>query len=222
MSTSGTKNFDLSIAEIIEEAYERCGLEVRTGYDAQTARRSLNLMFADWSNRGVNLWTVRSATQALTQGTSAYPLGKHTVDILQIVLNRDGTDYEMDQISRANYATIPQKTTQGRPSQYYFERKISPIINVWATPENSTDTLTYYYIQQMEDADYLYNNVEAPLRFYPCMVAGLAYYMAMKRAPDRLQILKSVYEEEFSRAADMDQDFLDLALRPSGSYLRAN
>ena len=222
MSTSGTKNFDLSISEIIEEAYERCGLEVRTGYDAQTARRSLNLMFADWSNRGVNLWTVRSATQALTQGTSAYPLGKHTVDILQIVLNRDGTDYEMDQISRANYATIPQKTTQGRPSQYYFERKISPIINVWATPENSTDTLTYYYIQQLEDADYLYNNVEAPLRFYPCLVAGLAYYMAMKRAPDRLQILKSVYEEEFARASDMDQDFLDLALRPSGSYLRAN
>lgn len=222
MSTSGTRNFDLSIAEIIEEAYERCGLEVRTGYDAETARRSLNLMFADWSNRGVNLWTVRSATQALTQGTSAYPLNKHTVDILQIVLNRDGTDYEMDQISRANYATIPQKTTQGRPSQYYFERKISPIINVWATPENSTDTLTYYYIQQMEDADYLYNNVEAPLRFYPCMVAGLAYYMAMKRAPDRLQILKSVYEEEFARASDMDQDFLDLALRPSGSYLRAN
>ena len=157
MSTSGIRNFDLSIAEIIEEAYERCGLEVRTGYDAETARRSLNLMFADWSNRGVNLWTVRSATQALTQGTSAYTLNKHTVDILQIVLNRDGTDYEMDQISRANYATIPDKTTQGRPSQYYFERKISPIINVWATPENSTDTLTYYYIQQMEDADYLYN-----------------------------------------------------------------
>jgi len=222
MSTSGTRNFDLSIAEIIEEAYERCGLEVRTGYDAETARRSLNLMFADWSNRGVNLWTVRSATQALTQGTSAYTLNKHTVDILQIVLNRDGTDYEMDQISRANYATIPNKTTQGRPSQYYFDRKISPIINVWATPENSTDTLTYYYFQQMEDADYLYNNVEAPLRFYPCMVAGLAYYMAMKRAPDRLQILKSVYEEEFARASDMDQDFLDLALRPSGSYLRAN
>jgi len=222
MSTSGIRNFDLSIAEIIEEAYERCGLEVRTGYDAETARRSLNLMFADWSNRGVNLWTVRSATQALTQGTSAYTLNKHTVDILQIVLNRNGTDYEMDQISRANYATIPDKTTQGRPSQYYFDRRISPIINVWATPENSTDTLTYYYIQQMEDADYLYNNVEAPLRFYPCMVAGLAYYMAMKRAPDRLQILKAVYEEEFARASDMDQDFLDLALRPSGSYLRAN
>jgi hypothetical protein len=222
MSTSGIRNFDLSIAEIIEEAYERCGLEVRTGYDAETARRSLNLMFADWSNRGVNLWTVRSTTQALTQGTSAYTLNKHTVDILQIVLNRNGTDYEMDQISRANYATIPDKTTQGRPSQYYFDRRISPIINVWATPENSTDTLTYYYIQQMEDADYLYNNVEAPLRFYPCMVAGLAYYMAMKRAPDRLQILKAVYEEEFARASDMDQDFLDLALRPSGSYLRAN
>jgi|TARA_A100000172_G_C3042448_1_gene111035 hypothetical protein len=222
MATSGTRNFDLSIAEIIEEAYERCGLEVRTGYDAETARRSLNLMFADWSNRGVNLWTVRSTTQALTQGTSAYTLNKHTVDILQVVLNRDGTDYEMDRISRDNYATIPDKTTQGRPSQYYFDRSISPVLNVWATPENSTDTLTYYYIQQMEDADYLYNNVEAPLRFYPCMVAGLAYYMAMKRAPDRLQILKAVYEEEFARASDMDQDFLDLPLRPSGSYLRVS
>jgi len=222
MATSGTKNFDLNIAEIIEEAYERCGLEVRTGYDAQTARRSLNLMFADWSNRGVDLWTVKSATQALTQGTSAYTLTKHVISMLQVVLNRDGTDYEMDRISRDNYASIPDKTTQGRPSQYYFDRQITPVLNVWATPENSTDTLTYYYVQQMEDADYLYNNVEAPLRFYPCMVAGLAYYMAMKRAPDRMGMLKAVYEEEFARASDMDQDFLDLTLRPSGSYLRVN
>tara|TARA_R110000765_G_scaffold411237_1_gene510278 strand:- start:1888 stop:2556 length:669 start_codon:yes stop_codon:yes gene_type:complete len=220
MSTSSTRDFDLNIAEIIEEAYERCGLEVRTGYDAQTARRSLNLMFAEWSNRGVDLWTVKSATQALTQGTSAYPLTRKVVSMLQIVLTRDGTDYEMDRISRANYASIPKKTTQGRPSQYYFDRQIAPIINVWATPDNSTDVLTYYYIQQMEDADYLYNNVEAPLRFYPCLVAGLAYYMAMKRAPDRMQMLKSVYEEEFARASDMDQDFLDLPLRPSASYLR--
>tara|TARA_R110000765_G_scaffold26074_1_gene63780 strand:- start:1071 stop:1739 length:669 start_codon:yes stop_codon:yes gene_type:complete len=220
MSTSSTRDFDLNIAEIIEEAYERCGLEVRTGYDAQTARRSLNLMFAEWSNRGVDLWTVKSDTQALTQGTSAYSLSKHVISMLQIVLTRDGTDYEMDRISRANYASIPKKTTQGRPSQYYFDRQIAPVINVWATPENSTDVLTYYFIKQMEDADYLYNNVEAPLRFYPCLVAGLAYYMAMKRAPDRMQMLKSVYEEEFARASDMDQDFLDLPLRPSGSYLR--
>ena len=211
MSTSGTRDFDLNIAEIIEEAYERCGLEVRTGYDAQTARRSLNLMFADWSNRGVDLWTVKSATQDLTQGTSAYTLGRHVISILQIVLNRDGIDYEMDRISRDNYASIPNKTTQGRPSQYYLDRQIAPVLNVWSTPENSTDTLTYYFVKQMEDADYLYNNV-----------AGLAYYMAMKRAPDRLQILKSVYEEEFSRASDMDQDFLDLTLRPSASYLRVN
>lgn len=220
MSTSSTRVFDLNIAEIIEEAYERCGLEVRTGYDAQTARRSLNLMFAEWSNRGVDLWTVKSATQALTQGTSAYTLTRKVVSMLQIVLTRDGTDYEMDRISRANYVSIPKKTTQGRPSQYYFDRQIAPVINLWATPENSTDVLTYYYIQQMEDADYLYNNVEAPLRFYPCLVAGLAYYMAMKRAPDRMQMLKSVYEEEFARASDMDQDFLDLPLRPSASYLR--
>jgi hypothetical protein len=220
MTTSGTRDFNLDIGEIIEEAYERCGLEVRTGYDARTARRSLNLMFADWANRGLNLWTVTQATTNLVQGTSTYTLQPDVVDVLEMVLRRDGTDYEMDRISRGEYLTFPNKTDQGRPSQFYFNRQISPVITLWQTPENSTDVLIYYYVRRIQDAGAMVNTTDMPFRFYPCMVAGLAYYIAMKRAPERLQILKAVYEEEFQRAAEEDEDRVPLKLQPSVRYLR--
>jgi|TARA_R100000995_G_C3480712_1_gene123703 hypothetical protein len=221
MATSGSRDFNLDVAEVIEEAYERCGLEVRTGYDARTARRSLNLMFAEWANRGLNLWTVKQATQSLTQGTSAYTLTADTVvDVLEVTLRRGTTDYELTRISRGEYSTIPDKTTQGRPSQYYFDRQIAPIINLWATPENSTDSVIYYYVERMQDADTLVNTTDMPFRFFPCMVAGLAYYIAMKRAPERLQMLKAVYEEEFQRAGDEDEGRTPLKLQPSLDYLR--
>jgi hypothetical protein len=220
MATSGSRDFNMDVGEIIEEAYERCGLEVRTGYDARTARRSLNLMFADWANRGLNLWTVKQATITLTLGQAQETLGIDVVDILEVILRRDGTDYEIDRISRGEYATLPNKTTQGRPSQYYFDRQIAPVINLWAVPENSTDQIVYYYVQRIEDADTLVNTTDMPFRFYPCMVAGLAYYIGMKRAPERLQYLKSVYEEEFQRAADEDEGRTPLKLQPSIRYLR--
>ena len=220
MTTSGTRDFNIDVGEIIEEAYERCGIEVRTGYDARTARRSLNLMFADWANRGINMWTVRSATATLTKGTSAVTLDATVVDVLEVVLRRGGTDFEINRISRGEYATLPTKTTEGRPSQFYFDRQIVPIINLWATPENSTDQIVYYYVQRIEDADNLVNTTDMPFRFYPCMVAGLAYYIAMKRTPDRLQMLKTVYEEEFQRASDEDEDRVPLKLQPSFQYLR--
>jgi len=220
MTTSGSRDFNLDVAEIIEEAYERCGLEPRTGYDARTARRSLNLMFADWANRGLNLWTVTQATTTLTQGTSTYTLAADVVDVLEMVLRRDGTDYEVERISRGEYLTFPDKTTQGRPSQFYFDRQIEPVITLWQTPENSTDQLVYYYVRRIEDADTLQNTTGIPFRFYPCMVAGLAYYMAMKRAPERVQLLKAVYEEEFQRAAEEDEDRVPLKLQPSARYLR--
>ena len=221
MATSGSRDFNLDVGEIIEEAYERCGLEVRTGYDARTARRSLNLMFADWANRGLNLWTVKEATQALTKGTASYTFTANgIVDILDVVLRRDNTDYTVQRISRGEYATLPNKTTQGRPSQFYFDRQIAPILNLWAVPENSTDQIIYYYVRRIEDADALVNTTDMPFRFYPCMVAGLAYYMAMKRAPDRIQMLKTVYEEEFQRAADEDEGRTPLKLQPSLQYLR--
>ena len=220
MATSDSRDFNLDVGEIIEEAYERCGLEVRTGYDAKTARRSLNLMFADWANRGLNLWTVKEGTFTVTQGTSSYTLAADIVDVLDVVVRRDSTDYEIERISRGDYATIPNKSTQGRPSQFWVDRQITPVMYLWSTPENSTDQIRYYYVRRIEDADALVNTTDMPFRFYPCMVAGLAYYMAMKRAPDRIQLLKTVYEEEFQRAADEDQGRTPLKLQPSLSYLR--
>ena len=220
MTTSGSRDFNIDVGEIIEEAYERCGLEVRTGYDARTARRSLNLMFADWANRGINMWTVAQGTITLTQGQATQTLTADVVDVLEIVLRRSNTDYEVERISRGEYATLPNKTTQGRPSQFWFNRQIEPVINLWAVPDNSTDQLIYYYVQRIEDADALVNTTDMPFRFYPCMVAGLAYYIAMKKAPERIQLLKSVYEEEFQRASDEDEDRVPLKLQPSIQYLR--
>ena len=206
MTTSGTRAFNLDVGEIIEEAYERCGLEVRTGYDAKTARRSLNL------------WTVTQATQTLTQGAAQYTLGTDVVDVLEMVLRRNNTDYEMDRISRGEYVTLPNKTTQGRPSQFYFDRSIAPVINLWATPDSSSDSIIYYYVRRIEDAGTLVNTTDMPFRFYPCMVSGLAYYMAMKRAPERLQLLKAVYDEEFQRAADEDIERVSLKLQPARRF----
>jgi|TARA_R110000787_G_scaffold162078_3_gene275496 hypothetical protein len=220
MTTSNSRDFELDVGEIIEEAYERCGLEVRTGYDARTARRSLNLMFAEWANRGLNLWTVNQETVTLTSGTAAITVSDDVVDILEVIVRRSSTDYDITRISRGEYATIANKTTTGRPSQYFFDRQITPIINLWPVPENSTDQILYYYVRRIQDADTLVNTTDLPFRFYPCMVAGLSYYLAMKRAPERLQMLKVVYEEEFQRASDEDEGRTPLKLQPSIQYLR--
>jgi hypothetical protein len=224
MATSGSRDFDLDVADIIEEAYERCGLEVRTGYDAKTARRSLNIMFSEWANRGVNLWTVKQATLTLTSGTATYNsangLASPMNDILEVAIRRSGTDYEVDRISRGEYLNVPNKDTAGRPSQFYFNRQTSPEITLWPVPENSTDQLVYYYITRIEDADTSQNTTDVPYRFLPCMVAGLAYYLSMKKAPERVQLLKAVYEEEFQRAADEDEDRVSLKLQPDIQYIR--
>lgn len=221
MTTSGSRDFNLDVAEIIEEAYERCGLEVRTGYDARTARRSLNLMLADWANRGLNLWTVAEGTFTVTTGDPTYVLADDVIDILDVIVRRSGTDYEMDRISRTEYFTLPNKTTQGRPSQYFLDRTITPTMYLWAAPENSTDQIRYYYVRRMQDADSLTNTTDIPFRFLSCMVAGLAYYIAMKRSPDRVPLLKAVYDEEFQRAADEDIDRVPLKLTPGRPYMRA-
>ena len=178
MATSGSRDFDLDVAEIIEEAFERCGLELRTGYDAKTARRSLNVMFSEWANRGINLWTVRQATLTVTSGTATYTssngLASPMNDLLEVALRRSSTDFEMERISRGDYLNIPNKSTTGRPSQFFFNRQTSPELTVWPTPENSTDQVVYYYITRIEDADKLTNNADVPYRFIPCMVSGLA------------------------------------------------
>lgn len=222
MATSNSRDFDLDVAELVEEAYERCGLEIKTGYDAKTARRSLNLMFADWANRGINLWTVQLGTQTLTAGTTEYTLTSDVVDLLEVVVRRNNTDFQVQRISRSDYQNLPNKTTSGRPSSIYVDKQIAPKINLWPAPENSTDVLRYYFIQRIQDADAAINNMDAPFRFLPCMAAGLAYYLSVKKAPDRVQLLKSIYEEEFQRASDMDQDRVPTRLTPSLDYLRVN
>tara|TARA_R100000005_G_C4953049_1_gene172691 strand:- start:326 stop:991 length:666 start_codon:yes stop_codon:yes gene_type:complete len=220
MATSGSRDFDLDVAEIIEEAYERCGLESRTGYDLKTARRSLNIMFADWANRGLNLWTVEQSTQALTDGTASYSLSADFTDLLEVVVRRSGTDFMLTKMSRGEYLNIPTKTQEGRPTQYYFDRKTTPSITLWPTPENSTDTLVFYYVRRIQDVDAQVNTTDAPFRFLPCVIAGLSYYLAVKKAPDRIQLLKSIYEEEFQRASDEDDDRVPLKLTPDIKYLR--
>ena len=222
MATSNSRDFDLDVAEIVEEAYERCGLELRTAFDAKSARRSLNLMFADWANRGLNLWTVTQTTQALTEGTATYTLTANVTDLLEVVIRRSGSDTDVTRISRGEYLSIPNKTTKGKPSQYFFDRQTLPQINVWPTPENSTDTLVFYFVNRIQDVDSLTNTADTPFRFLPCMVAGLAYYISMKKAPERIQLLKTVYEEEFQRAADEDEDRVSLKLQPSIQHIRVN
>ena len=220
MATSDSRDFDLDVAEIIEEAYERCGLESRTGYDLKTARRSLNIMFAEWANRGLNLWTVEQATQALTSGTASYNLTTDYTDLLEVVVRRSSTDFAMTKMSRGDYLNIPTKSQTGRPTQYYFDRRTTPSLTLWPTPENSTDSLVYYYVRRIQDVDTQINTTDAPFRFLPCVIAGLSYYLSVKKAPDRVQLLKSIYEEEFQRASDEDDDRVPLKLTPDIKYLR--
>jgi hypothetical protein len=222
MTTSGSTDFELAVDDYIEEAFERCGLEVRTGYDLKTAKRSLNLLFADWANRGLNQWTIAQRTLALTQGTNAYSLGTDVIDVLSVVARRDSVDYSLQRVSRDDFLSIPTKSTQGRPSQFFLDRQITPSLKMYPTPENSTDTIVYNALTRIEDADTMTNTVEVPFRFYPCLAAGLAYYIAIKRAPDRVQLLKAVYEEEFDRARTEDRDRSSFNVTPQYQYLRVN
>ena len=220
MAVSGSTDFELDVSDYIEEAFERCGLEVRTGYDLKTAKRSLNLMLAEWANRGLNQWTIAQRSQALTESDGEYTIGTDVIDILSVVVRRDSTDYSLDRLSREEYLNIPTKTTEGRPSQFFLDRQISPNLKIWPIPENSTDVLFYDALTRMDDADAFTNTMEVPFRFYPCLAAGLAYYIAIKRSPQRVQLLKAVYEEEMERAIQEDRDRASFTIEPAYQYLR--
>ena len=206
MATSGTTTFDLSVDEIIEEAYERCGIELRTGYDLETARRSLNLMIAEWANRGLNQWLIVKNNFTVTEGTNYVDLGTDVIDITSAVIQRDNTDFQLERISRSDFLYTPEKADKAKPTQFFLERHITPRIYLYPTPENSTDVVYYYALTRMQDVGDYTNTMETVFRFLPCMAAGLAYYIAIKRAPDRVQLLKQIYEEEFDRAAFRDID----------------
>ena len=220
MTTSNSQDFQLDVAEYIEEAFERCGLEVRTGYDLKTAKRALNLMLADWANRGLNQWTIKQRTVTMAVGDGDYDLGKDVIDILSVVVKRDGTDYSLERLSRDGFLTIPNKTTQGRVNQFFLDRQITPVLKLWPVPDNNTDVVYYDALTRMDDADIYTNTMDMPFRFYPCLAAGLAYYIALKRAPNRIQMLKAVYEEEFDRAATEDRDRSSFNVVPKYEYYR--
>ena len=218
MAVSGSKDFELDVADYVEEAFERCGLELRTGYDLKSATRSLNLMLAEWANRGLNQWTVEQATQTVTKGTTSYTLTSNIIDILDCSIRRTSggttTDLQMSRIGRSEFLNIPNKASESRPSQFFFEKSITPVLNVWPAPENSTDILVFNKLVRMDDADKATNTMDMPFRFYPCFAAGLAYYIAIKKAPDRVIMLKQMYEEEFERAMSQDEDRASFRISP--------
>lgn len=226
MTTSGTKTFELDVVEYIEEAFERCGLEVRTGYDQRTARRSLNLLLAEWANRGLNQWTIERVEIALDSSNVTYTLPESTIDIISAAVRlptgvgtASQSDLVIERISRDYYLTIPAKLAQARPTQYYVDRQVVPILYVWPKPDQSY-TLVVDKLVRMDDASSGMNTLQMPFRFYPCLAAGLAYYIAMKKAPERIQLLKAAYEEEFDRAKGEDRDRASLMLTPTRDFYR--
>ena len=177
-------------------------------------------MLADWANRGLNQWTIEQRTLALVQGTGNYTLGADVIDVLSASLRRSGTDYSMDRVSRDEYLSIPSKTTEARPTQFFVDRQVTPTIKLWPVPENSTDIIVYDCLTRMDDADDYNNTLQMPFRFYPCLAAGLAYYLAIKKAPDRIQMLKAIYDEEFDRAQAEDRDRASFSITPNLQYYR--
>tara|TARA_R100000935_G_scaffold21533_1_gene39956 strand:+ start:674 stop:1345 length:672 start_codon:yes stop_codon:yes gene_type:complete len=218
MATSNSTDFEPNVAEFVEEAFERCGLELRTGYDLKTAKRSINLMLAEWANRGLNQWTVDQATQTVTEGQTDYTLTSNVIDILDCSVRRNTNnsdlDLQMSRISRSEYLNIPTKSTKSRPSQFFFNKLVTPVLKIWPAPENSTDILVFNKLVRMDDADKATNTVDMPFRFYPCFAAGLAYYIAIKKAPERVVMLKQMYEEEFERALSQDEDRSSFRIAP--------
>ena len=240
MTTTGTSAFNLDLNELIEEAFERCGQELRSGYDFKTARRSLNLLTIEWANRGINLWTIEQGQITLNTGVGIYPLPVDTIDLLDhVVRTNQGTSNQIDinisRISESTYSTIPNKLTQGRPIQVWINRQSgattptgvnSPTINIWPTP-NAPDeqyVFVYWRLRRIHDAGSGVNTQDIPFRFLPCMVAGLAYYLSMKLPNvdlNRVMGLKADYEQQFQLAADEDREKAPIRFVPRNfSYTR--
>ena len=231
MTTSGATAFNLNLNELVEEAFERCGAELRTGYDLRTARRSLNLLTIEWANRGINLWTIEQGSIPMVQGQITYDLPADTIDLLEHVIRtqtgQGQTDITINRISIDTYSTIPNKNAQGRPIQVWINRQSGadypvdgvayPNINVWPAPEQSNYyTFVYWRLRRLQDAGDGVTTQDIPFRFLPCMVAGLAYHLSLKipGALERSQMLKAEYEELWQQAADEDREKAPLRIAP--------
>lgn len=217
MATSGTTDFNLSIDDLVEEAFERCGMRNTSGYQLNSARRSLNLLFLDWANRGLNLWTIEQSTYTLTQGVNEITLPTDTVNVLEAVIrqNVQGTnsDIYIERISREDWLNVPDKSTQSRPAQFYVQRANTPKVFFYPAADQ-TYTFVYYRIRRIQDAGGYTNTTDINFRFLPCIASGLAYQLALKFAPDRLTALKAIYEEDFNRAALEDRDTASVQFVP--------
>lgn len=237
MTTSGTSTFNLDLSELVEEAFERCGREMRTGYDLRTARRSLNLLTIEWANRGINLWTIEQGSIPMVTGQSTYNLPVDTIDLLDTVIRtgtgQNQTDINISRISESTYSTIPNKNAQGRPIQVWINRQSgadypttgvnNPKIVVWPTPNAPGDQYTFVYwrLRRIQDSGTGVSTQDIPFRFLTCMVAGLAFYLASKlpeMMPDRILFLKSEYEQQFQLAADEDREKASIRFVPRNSF----
>lgn len=216
MTTSGTTAFSLDLTEIVEEAYERAGSELRSGYDLRTARRSLNLLFIDWANRGLNMWTFAEDTIDLVSGTATYTLPTDTIDTLDCVIRTGAgntstqSDLTITRISLPTYVSMPNKLATGRPINMLVTRGVTaPTVTLWPVPDqDDTYQLVYWRLRRIQDAGDGVETPDLPFRFIPCMIAGLAYYLAMKnpKLVERMPMLKTIYDEEWLRAAEEDRD----------------
>ncbi len=227
MATSGTADFDLSIEEIIQEAYERCGMTTTSGHSLKSARISLNLLFAEWANRGIHLWKVSLNEIALVSGTAQYAVSDAVSDVLEAYIsstalasdNANTQDVALTKIDRSAYAALPNKLATGQPSQYYVDRQTTPQILLYQAPDlNTYTTLKFYTINRIQDAGSYHKNADVVFRFLPCMVAGLAYYLAIKNAPQLVQQNKLIYEDDLKRALDEDGQRASTYITPQSFY----
>jgi hypothetical protein len=228
MATSGTATFNLDLVELVEEAFERAGSELRTGYDLRTAKRSLNIMFSDWANRGINMWTMEQGTINLVPGTATYDLPVDTVDLLDHVIRTGAgniatqADLTITRIAEPTYATLPNKLQQARPIQVWIQRLEQPKITVWPVPDNSQAyQFVYWRLRRIQDAGSGSNTMDIPFRFISPMVAGLAYQLALKipNALDRVQLLKAQYDEAWQLASDEDRDKAAVRFVPRQQFI---
>lgn len=236
-ATTGTTSYAPTLVEIFEEAFERAGTEMRSGYDFRTARRSLNLLTLEWASRGLNLWTIEQGSLTLAAGTATYALPLDTIDLIDHVIRQNNgnistqTDITISRISVSTYSSIPNKLSQGRPIQLFINRLtgannpsgvVPPTVTVWPVPSDNSYTLVYWRLRRMQDAGTGNNLVDIPFRFIPCLVSGLAYYISMKNPSleGRMPMLKAEYEFQFDLAAGEDRDRAPVRFVPRGTFYR--
>ena len=225
MATSNTYAFRPDVEEIIAESFERCGIddETRTGYQAKAARRSLNLLFSEFANRGINYWAVQNNTLALVKDQTAYTLPVGTIDFIDVVIRQTTggttTDTTIQRVSISEYNQLPNKSSSGKPSQEMLDKQYTPTINVWQVPDRTDYSLVYWSINQLEDITASNQDADIPYRWTDCLCAGLASKLAMKYAPDKFNLLNQVYERAIEFAAATDNDGVSMRVRPKGLNL---